>query len=257
MERRASGGAATRVRRAWRALHGEQRLAAFAAIGLFASMFLPWYEKSLVPRGTTAFAKDSVSAFGAFSFVEAAVLLVAAGVLGLLFARGERRAFHLPGGDGLVVAAAGAWVALLLVWRMFDKPDVEGAGASVGIQWGVFVALAAAGALTYAGQRVRAAHRPEPPLADGTRIDVGAPPSAPPATTRSRRRKQRPRPEPQEHRLFSPDAPLPAEPKPTVSTERPAHDAPPPETAAATRRRRDLFPEPEAPDDPPAPDFPF
>ena len=35
--------------------------------------------------------------------------------------------------------------------------------ATVGIQWGMFAALLAAGLLAAAGARVRAAHRPEPP----------------------------------------------------------------------------------------------
>jgi len=154
-----------RLRGAWRALDRDQRLASLAALGLSASMILPWYEKSFAVR--TRFVKDDLSAFGAFSFVEAAVLLVAAAVLYLLLARAERRAFHLPGGDGTVIMAAGTWAALLLVWRLFDKPAVTGANqaaATVGLQWGIFVALGAAGALAYAGARVRAAHRPEPPL---------------------------------------------------------------------------------------------
>jgi hypothetical protein len=92
------------------------------------------------------------------------ILLVALGVLALLFARGERRAFHLPGGDGTVIAAAGVWASLLIVWRFFDKPEL-GRGVSVGLQWGIFVALVAAIALAAAGNRLRAARRPEPPLA--------------------------------------------------------------------------------------------
>jgi len=153
---------AGRPGRAWRALARDQRMAALAAGGLFGAMFLPWYGKSVLIQNR--FAKDSLTPFGAPSFVEAAVLLVAAAVLYLLFARGERRAFHLPGGDGAVIMAAGAWVSLLLVWRMFDKPDVSGAGATVGLQWGIFVALGFAVALSVAGSRVRAAHRPEPAL---------------------------------------------------------------------------------------------
>jgi hypothetical protein len=88
---------------------------------------------------------------------------VAAGVLYLIWARAQRKAFHLPGGDGTVIMVAGAWALLLLVWRLFDKPDVSDPGATVGVQWGIFAALLAAGALTLAGVRVRAAHRPEPP----------------------------------------------------------------------------------------------
>src|SRR5262249_9454475 len=53
--------------------------------------------------------------------------------------------------------------ALLLVWRMFDKPTSPDSGTTIGLQWGIFVALLAAGALTAVGLRVRAAHRPEPP----------------------------------------------------------------------------------------------
>src|SRR5438874_330446 len=100
-----------RVRRAWAALAPDQRRAALAATVLFLSMFLPWYEKSVsvvVGRGLAS-NHDNLSAFGEFSFVEAAVLLIAAGVLVLLFMRAERRAFHLPGGDGTVILAAGVW----------------------------------------------------------------------------------------------------------------------------------------------------
>ena len=65
---------------------------------LFVSMFLPWYTRS-VPRGGSN-VKDDFNAFQVFSWVEAAVLLVAAAVLWLLYARSQKRGFHLPGGDG-------------------------------------------------------------------------------------------------------------------------------------------------------------
>ena len=80
--------------------------------------------------------------------------------------RAEGRDFRLPGGDGAVVLAAGLWSALLLILRLFDKPGItqHGVAANVGIQWGIFFALAAAGLLAYAGSRMRAAQRPEPPL---------------------------------------------------------------------------------------------
>jgi hypothetical protein len=102
------------------------------------------------------------TAFGALSFVEAAIFLVAAGVFALLFARGERRGFHLPGGDGTVILAAGCWAALLLLWRVFDRPDIE-RSVSVGITWGFFFAFLAAATLAAAGWRIRSAGRPEPP----------------------------------------------------------------------------------------------
>ena len=94
------------------------------------------------------------------SFVEAAIFLVSAGVLVLVLARAEGGTFHLPGGDGTVIFAAGLWASALIFYRVFDRPDVSGDGGTVGIQWGFFVAFVAAGALAYAGQRMRAAARP-------------------------------------------------------------------------------------------------
>jgi hypothetical protein len=158
----------TRLLSAWRALTPDQRLAGGAAAALFVTMFLPWYQQNAVvnaPR-TAPLQSRNLNAFQVFSFVEAAVLLVALALLYLLFARGERRSFQLPGGDGAVVFAAGIWVALLLILRLFDKPGIttHGIAANVGIQWGIFFALAAAGLIALAGSRMRAARRPEPPL---------------------------------------------------------------------------------------------
>ena len=85
-------------------------------------------------------------------------------MLGLLWARGEQRGFHLPFGDGVVIMVAGGWAALLIFYRVIDHPDVSGRGATIGIQWGVFIAFLAAAFLIYAGYRIHAAHRAEPPL---------------------------------------------------------------------------------------------
>ena len=141
----------------------ELRGAAIAAGALALSLLLPWYQKSFVPPGGGEFREDSVSAFGVFSFVEAAILLVALGVLYLVWARARARGFHLPGGDGFVISLAGAWVLVLLAWRLFDRPEAEGGAATVGISWGVLGPAVAAAALVVIGGRLRAARRPEPP----------------------------------------------------------------------------------------------
>jgi hypothetical protein len=170
----------TRLAHAWRALEHEQKLAAIAAVGLFVSMFLPWYSQTntVVVGNAARSTETSLSAFAAFSFVEAAVLLVSGGVLLMLFARAEGRSFQLPGGDGTIVMIAGCWAALLIFYRMLDKPGLHGTQritATVGVQWGIFIALAAAGLLAYAGARMRAERRPAPPL---TRAGAGPPPQA-------------------------------------------------------------------------------
>jgi hypothetical protein len=158
-----------RVRRAFGVLTPEQRLAGACAIGLFVTMFLPWYTRdtTAVVSGRLQTVGSTLMAWKAFSFVEAAILLVAVGVLALLFARGERRAFHLPGGDGLVIMAGGAWVALLVFYRLIDNKTgatSEFQKVDYGVSWGIFVTLLCGLALAYAGNRLRLAKVAEPPL---------------------------------------------------------------------------------------------
>ena len=91
---------ARRLTRVWRALSSERRLAGFAAIGLFATLFLPWYQETVIARGVTSLRSlsESLTGWGAFSFVEAAVLIVAAGVLLLLSSAPKARPSTSPAG---------------------------------------------------------------------------------------------------------------------------------------------------------------
>ncbi len=167
-----------------RELAPEQRQAGGAAVALIVSLFLPWYQKNVADQGELI--SGNLNAFSVFSFVEAAVALVAVAVLALLWARAQRRGFHLPGGDGTVILGGGLWALFLLVWRLFDRPDVTGdAGANVGISWGWFVAVVCAAGLGVAGARLRAANRPEPPnpAAD---LDWEEPERGPRGTRRAR-----------------------------------------------------------------------
>jgi hypothetical protein len=200
----------TRLTRAWSALETEQRIAAIAALALLLTMFLPWYELQSLDRKSGVIHSHSISAFGDVSFVEAAVFLVAAGVLVLLFARGERREFHLPGSDGTIVMIAGCWAALLIFYRVFSRP--AGGGYPVGIQWGFFLAFIATGAVAYAGFRMRAAAAPEPPL-----LRRQAARSAPP--------------EDEELTVVRPSSPSPGRTRPAA-----AHPAPPSASPSASPR---------------------
>jgi hypothetical protein len=171
-------GAANGIGSAWRALTPDQKLAAGAAIALLFSMLLPWYQETgnaLVNNKLVQIA-DTKNAFQVYSFVEAAVFVVSIGVLVLLYARGHRRAFHLPGGDGAVIMAAGLWVMFLVFYRQLDKPGGRHEGpisTSMGVEWGIFVAFLLGALLAYAGYRIRASHTPEPV------VDDAPPPSAP------------------------------------------------------------------------------
>jgi hypothetical protein len=127
----------------WRRLNLEQRVAAVAALLLI------------------------VSTFGPFTFVEAAIILTGAGVLFLLRKRAEGKLFHVPFGDGGVIAAAGAWAGFLIFVRVFDRPF----GLSV-------LAGICAAILLLAGLRERAKHPPDD-LPEGV-ADPGRPPAPPP-----------------------------------------------------------------------------
>jgi hypothetical protein len=109
-----------------------------------------------------------VSTFGPFSFVEAAEILVGLGVLALVGARGEGREFHLPFGDGTVILAAGAWSAILIVIRLFERPLGQN-----------LLALACAAILGVAGAAERA-KRPPDDLPDEapTRVEADPTPAA-------------------------------------------------------------------------------
>jgi len=182
-----------RLLSAWRRLEPEQRLAGVAALALLVTMFFPWYGLQSLNRRTGQIYSHEINAFGDVSFVEAAIFLVAAGVMATLFARGEGREFHLPGGDGTIVMLAGGWATLLIFYRVFSRP--AGDGYPVGIEWGFFLAFVAAGGLAYAGWRMRAGERPEAPLrrsGDGRR--------------RSPRRPERPSAPPEEEPLVAPGA---------------------------------------------------
>jgi hypothetical protein len=174
---RSTPGPLTRGYRAWRGLAREQRISAFAALSLWVTMLLPWYTVTGIAVVKNSFHTGGISssAYGAFSFVEAAVLLVSVAVLALLFARGERRAFHLPGGDGTVILLAGAWIALLIVYRMFDKQGSTISGTvrfNTGIDWGIFLALGAAIWLAWTGLAMRRAHRAEPALTEDPTVPL-------------------------------------------------------------------------------------
>src|SRR4051794_9760182 len=106
---------------AWRVLGPEQRVAAVGSVLLI------------------------VSTFGPFTFVEAAEVLTALGILGLLKRRADGVAFHLPFGDGTAIMAAGIWCGVLILVRMFDRPLGQN-----------LLALACAATIAAAGMRERA-----------------------------------------------------------------------------------------------------
>lgn len=158
-----------RLRHAWGALASEQRQVVLAAALVLVSLLLPWYSKTTnaITRAGLDTRHDAKMAITVPSFVEASIFLVAIAVLALMFARGERRAFHLPFGDGAVVTAAGAWVGFLVFYRFVDQPageHAENLTSEYGLSWGIFFGLLAAAFLLWSGLRLRAGMVPEPTM---------------------------------------------------------------------------------------------
>jgi hypothetical protein len=147
----------------------QYRRAGIIAILLFLTMFLPWYTRkadALGKNGKFENRDATLQAFQTFSFVEAAILLVAVAVLALLFVRGQKRPFHLPGGDGTIIAAGGAWVCFLVFYRFIDNKQSDAknvfVGVDYGVTWGIFVTFFVGLLLVHAGLRIRSAHIAEP-----------------------------------------------------------------------------------------------
>jgi len=157
---RSTPGPFVRAWRAFRALSSDQRLCGLAALCLFVTMFFPWYDVAGIgPKDSTA----TQSAFGAFSVIEANVLIFSLGVLALLFARGEQRPLRMPGGDGTVIFGAGVWLVVVIAYRMFDKQGTSSVGGHVAIttslDWGIFLALLASIWLAFTGRALRRSQR--------------------------------------------------------------------------------------------------
>jgi hypothetical protein len=190
----------------WRKLNFEQRVAAVAAVLLI------------------------VSTFGPFSFVEAAIVLIGLAVLVLLRKRAENREFHVPFGDGSVIAAAGAWSALLILIRILDRPLGQG-----------LLALVCAAALILAGVAERRKRPPDDlPAGDAAAHQRG--PAAAPKRRPARRDPVVPR-----EQLFDPESGA-------IDELRSVHDEPteplaPPEYKPPARK-------PPPPPPPPPPDEP-
>ena len=114
-----------------------------------ASLFLPWY-------GVTLAGGLVKTAVGTFGLIEAALLLTVGSAVLLIVACSRGYSLPRPLNEGALLVAAGAWSALLIAYRIMDRPDFELAGAGrVGLRYGIFIALIGAGLLAAGGLRER------------------------------------------------------------------------------------------------------
>jgi hypothetical protein len=140
-----------------RGLRGNERLAV-AAVGLIViSLPLPWYSVSgsdLVRTG-----------LGSFSFAEGAILLTGAAVVFLALQVGGGYVPPRPLTEWGLFVVAGIWIALIVAYRMLDRPELNldlplaRIETHYGLGYGIFVALAGAVLLVIVGIRTRAKRR--------------------------------------------------------------------------------------------------
>ena len=128
-----------------------EMIAGVSAIALFVFMLLPWYgvEASF---GAGSISQNG-SAWEVFSLIDVLLLLVILIALGLVVARAMDALPELPQPPGLIVAAAGAFAVLLILFRLIIVPDgnVDVEGVDFSRKIGIFLGLIAAAGITFGG----------------------------------------------------------------------------------------------------------
>jgi hypothetical protein len=144
-----------------RGLGPNERIAAAGAAVMVVSLLLPWYESPI--------SNDLVlTGIGAFGWAEGALVLIAVATVVLALKGGGGYVPPRPLREWGLFVAAGAWAAVIVLYRIADRPRFTLAGHDepYDLHYAIFVALAGAVLIVVAGLRMRPgerAKRPEPP----------------------------------------------------------------------------------------------
>lgn len=138
------------ARRSLGGLRGPERLGAIALGVIVFSLMLPWY-------GLPSKTELVVTGWGAFSWTEAALIVVVGGTAVLLANVGNGYVPPRPLSTGSMMLAAGGWAAAILIYRMFDRPELELGQISERYtpRQGIVIALGGALLLALAGAQSR------------------------------------------------------------------------------------------------------
>ena len=128
-----------------------EMIAGVSAVALFLIMLLPWYGASAEFGGISA--NVNASAWEAFSLIDILLFLVILVALGVVIARATDSMPDLPQPPGLIVAAAGGFAVVLILFRLLVVPDgdVDVEGVDFSRKIGIFLGLIAAAGITFGG----------------------------------------------------------------------------------------------------------
>jgi hypothetical protein len=130
-----------------RGVRPAERLCILGAVVVAASLVLPWYD--------VAFTHISRTALDKFGFVHVALLLTVGSAVALIVRLTRGYVLPRPLSEGVILAVAGSWAAVLIAYLLLDRPEQLDGSTDVGLRLGGFVALGGAVALIVGGLRVR------------------------------------------------------------------------------------------------------
>jgi hypothetical protein len=143
-----------------RGLGGNERIAVIGAAVMVGSLFLPWYESPI--------SNDLVlTGIGAFGWAEAALVLIAGATTLLALQGGGGYVPPRPLREWALFVAAGAWAALIILYRIADRPrfTLTGHDEPYSLHYAIFVALTGAAIIIAAGLRMRPGEKAKRPQA--------------------------------------------------------------------------------------------
>lgn len=133
-------------------LNDGEKAAGLGGIILLISLWLDWYSVSVHGFGVGG----SVNAWDAFSVIQIILFLTALAAIGAAIIKGTDSSIELPVAASSLVAALGALSVVLILYRLISTPGgsvPSGFGVSVDADYGLFVGLISAAAVTYGGYR--------------------------------------------------------------------------------------------------------
>jgi hypothetical protein len=138
-------------------LNQGEKIAGIAGIILFISLFLAWYGGGSFSGTVNGVAVNvsggggSASGWQSLSIIDLIIALTAIAAIASAVLAANQSDVGLPVAMSSVVAGLGAFCVLLILFRIIDKPFDAPDGVDIGLKWGIFVSLIAAGAVTYGG----------------------------------------------------------------------------------------------------------